>query len=180
MCIDELSKEIRERSPLRIEVKGGVQRTPPFVADPVLLHTLVFNLLSNAIKYTHSRGDRDTVVTVTAEHQTNLVDLHITNWGLGIDRTDYTNIFSSFYRSKFRDRLHTVRGVGLGLATCRRIVRLHGGRIWVRSLPTLDDPERTAAMEGFETTFSVRLPTTLEPGRIDKETDRYQMKKERE
>lgn len=175
ICVDELADEIQLRAPLHVDIKVGVRRVPPFVADPVLMHTLFFNLLDNAVKYSHSRGKFYFGVTVTAEHQANLVDVRITNWGLGIDRSDYTNIFSSFFRSSHRDRLHTVRGVGLGLATCRRIVRLHGGKIWVISKPTLNDPTRTAAMEGFETTFSVRLPTTLKPGRIDVATDRYKI-----
>ena len=87
--------------------------------------------------------------------------------GLGIDASDYENIFSSFYRSKVRDRLHTVRGVGLGLRTCRKIVLLHRGTIDVKSLPTLSDPAKIEAKEGYETTFRVRLPSDLKAGRYD-------------
>jgi signal transduction histidine kinase len=175
-CLVELRAEQQQKAFLRIEIDKTVRRLEPFVADRFLVKILFTNLLDNAIKYSHRRqpswqargsSSFESKVSVRAERQSKLVDVFITNWGLGIDRSDYENIFSSFYRSSVRDRLHTIRGVGLGLPTCRKIVLVHKGAIQVRSVPTLSDPERTAAKEGFETTFVVRLPLDLHEGRID-------------
>lgn len=175
-CILELQRDIEKKSSLQVVIKEGVQRVPPFVADSFLIHHLFMNLLDNAIKYSHNPGGLHKFeVTITAERQPSLVDINITNWGLGIDESDYDNIFSSFYRSSVRDRLHTVRGVGLGLSTCNKIVKLHNGNIKVKSVPTLKDPSRTLAKEGYLTTFTVRLPTTLNEGRIDVDTTKINL-----
>ena len=174
----EMRSELQAKPFLRVEVDATVQRLEPIVADSFLIKILLSNLLDNAVKYSHSRNPRwrlsdkeairyTSTIAVRAERQAQLVDLFFTNWGLGIDPADYQNIFSSFYRSAVRDRLHTVRGVGLGLPTCRKIVLVHRGTILVRSRPTLQDPDRIRQKEGYETTFVVRLPLDLKPGRFD-------------
>ncbi|MEK7476214.1 MAG: HAMP domain-containing sensor histidine kinase [Candidatus Coatesbacteria bacterium] len=163
--LDEKEAEIR--APFRVKMGENVSKVGSLVADLVLLHKMFANLLDNAIKYSHSRPGFDNVIVISAERQTGLVDVAFTNWGLGIDESDYENIFDRFYRSSVRDRRHTVRGVGLGLATCKKIALLHGGTIRVQSSPTLDDPDRVKAKEGYETTFTVRLSTNLKRGRKD-------------
>ncbi len=170
-CLQSLKKELAEQHRLRIIIQDNISGLPPFVADPFYMRILFTNLLDNAIKYSWARGvGYEHVVRVFASRQTRLLEVEIVNWGLGIAESDYNNIFSSFYRSTIRDRKHTVRGVGLGLATCMRIARIHGGTILVKSTPTLDDPQRTRMMEGYETRFTVRLPTDLKLGRVDVDT----------
>ncbi len=170
-CIYELRDDIKAKPPLKMEITEGVRKVPPFNGDKILFHQLFINLIDNAIKYSHARGPgHETKIKITAERQTAFVDIKISNWGLGIDKTDYDNIFTGFYRSSIRDRIHTVKGVGLGLSTCRRIVELHKGSISVKSDPTLNDPERTKALEGYQTTFTIRFPLTLKEGRVDVDT----------
>jgi signal transduction histidine kinase len=170
VCIEELNDELRRKNkshrgnPLSIRISSSVKKMKSLVADPGLMHHMFINLLDNAIKYSHQIGRNPWEISISAERQKNFVEISITNWGLGIDMADYENIFSSFYRSASRDRLHTIRGVGLGLGTCRRVAQLHKGSISVRSLPTLSDPPRIKAMEGYETTFTVRIPTDLQLG----------------
>ncbi len=172
-CIYELRLDIQTKSAeakrqLKIEVNPSVQKIPVFNADPFLLRNLFINLLDNAVKYTHNPGlAYDFKIGVVCEPQSKILDVKVSNWGLGIDKADYENIFSSFYRSSVRDRVHTVRGVGLGLSTCKRIVRLHRGQITVTSVPTLVAPDRIKAKEGYQTTFTIRLPLDLPAGRVN-------------
>jgi signal transduction histidine kinase len=49
-------------------------------------------------------------------------------------------------------------------------VKLHKGNIKVKSVPTLEDPVRKRAKEGYLTTFTIRLPTNLVEGRYDVDT----------
>lgn len=170
-CLYELRTDIRGKPPLYFEISPNVSLVPDFAADELLLHHLFINLLDNAIKYSHVRGKgHETKVRIYAERQSNLVNVRISNWGMGIAESDYEAIFSTLFRSSVRDRVHTVRGVGLGLSTCRRIAELHSGEITVRSEQKLDDPDRIQHMEGFQTTFTVRLPLNLKEGRRDVDT----------
>ena len=52
--------------------------------------------------------------------------------GVGIDPADADRIFNLFQRGQGS---HTAKGWGIGLATCKKIAELHGGRIWVESAP---------------------------------------------
>lgn len=169
-CINELQPDIDEKGIVKFDIRGNVNMVPNFSADPFLIHILFLNLLDNAIKYSHIRFKGKPIeIKIFAERQPPyLVDIKIQNWGLGIDTHDYESIFSNFYRSSVRDRVHTVRGVGLGLATCKKIVtNLHKGEIWVDSIPTLKDPEKLRNKEGYLTTFTIRLPLSLNSGRFD-------------
>jgi len=171
-CVRGLSEEIAEKGELWIDVSKKSADLKPVVGDPFYLHILFTNLLDNAIKYSWWPGHgHDFSVRINCATQQNVVDIEIVNWGIGIDPSDYDAIFSPFYRARIRDVKHTVRGVGLGLATCQRIARLHGGDIRVRSKPTLKDRSRRARMEGFETTFVFRLPTDIKAGRRDFNAD---------
>lgn len=162
---DELKNELAAKWFLHLDIADSINKVDHFNADAFLLRILLVNLLDNAIKYSHQRhGSYKSVVSIYVERQTSLIDINVTNWGFGIEESDYENIFESFYRSALRDRVHTVRGVGLGLPTCAKIVKVHNGDIKVKSVSTLDDPERRRAMEGFLTTFTVRLPTNMPQG----------------
>jgi signal transduction histidine kinase len=166
--IEALDRDINEKYPLRVQVADAFRELGPVVADRVYIQTLFTNLLDNAVKYSWNRGAKhEYVVKVWANPQPRCVDMFVMNWGLGIEEADYDNIFAPFYRARIRDAKHTVRGVGLGLSVCKRIVRMHRGTISVRSKPTLDDKRRSERMEGYETTFGVRLPRDLPTGRID-------------
>jgi len=167
-CVDGLKADIADQFPLRVHIQENIRQLPLFVADPVYMELLFTNLIDNAIKYSWNPGVKhEYVVKILGSRQAKVLDVQIVNWGLGIAESDYEKIFASFYRSSIRDSKHSVRGVGLGLATCLKIVRIHRGSISVRSRPTLDDKLRRARMEGYETTFTVRIPTTLIPGRVD-------------
>ena len=97
--------------------------------DDLLAHLrprLLVNLISNAVRY--SAPDRK--VLVTASWYGEQVEIRVIDRGPGIPPEAYERVFMPFQRLGDRDN-HT--GVGLGLALSKRLVELHGGRIWVDS-----------------------------------------------
>jgi signal transduction histidine kinase len=88
---------------------------------------VINNLLSNAIKYSPYGG----TVTVACKADDKQLQIAVQDEGIGIDSDEVDRIFEAFRRSK--NTQDTIPGVGLGLATSKKIVELHGGRIVVES-----------------------------------------------
>ena len=88
----------------------------------------MFNLLSNAVKFTPDHGR----ITVGARREGAELIVSVADTGIGIDPEDQRKIFDEFYqaRSGLRDK---TPGTGLGLPLSKRLVEMHGGRIWVES-----------------------------------------------
>jgi signal transduction histidine kinase/CheY-like chemotaxis protein len=95
-------------------------------ADELKLKQVVLNLLSNAVKFTPDGGSVDVRADIAgAEAQVVVRDT-----GIGIDAADHERIFEAFQRGGRESRSE---GTGLGLTLSKRIVELHGGRIWMTS-----------------------------------------------
>jgi signal transduction histidine kinase len=97
--------------------------------NPLELRMLFQNLISNGLKF--KKLDVAPIVAVSFSESESHFHFCIKDNGIGIDEDDYEKIFLIF------QRLHAVEefeGTGLGLAYCRKIVELHGGRIWVNSI----------------------------------------------
>lgn len=91
---------------------------------------LLQNLVGNAIKYS---GPRKPEVFVTSEQTPGGIWVfHVRDNGIGLDMRFAEEIFQIFKRLHRRDEYG---GTGIGLAICKRIVELHGGTIWVNSIP---------------------------------------------
>jgi signal transduction histidine kinase len=97
--------------------------------DERRLRQVVFNLLSNAVKFTPA-GGRIVVSTARSDDE---VRIAVTDTGPGIALADQDRIFEEFQQTALG--LSQREGTGLGLALSRRLVELHGGRIWVESEP---------------------------------------------
>lgn len=109
----------------------GVPRDLPLVeADPLALEQVLRNLLENAAR--HSRAGAR--VEVTAEAAEREVVVSVLDGGPGLDAEDLERVFEPFYRSQAAIRAG-IPGAGLGLAVCRRLVELQGGRIWAERRP---------------------------------------------
>ena len=111
--------------------------------DRAKLRELFLNLLDNAIRYSPDGGK----ISLTLRREEEMAVVSIVDTGIGISEEDIPHIFERFYRvDKARSRVEN--GAGLGLAICKYIAEIHGGRIEVIS------------RLGEGSTFSVWLPIT--------------------
>ena len=142
--VDEIVTELDAR--MRDEqATVSVEELPVVVGDPLLLRQLMQNLIANALKYTDGRPP---VVTVSAGWEDGACRISVADNGIGIAPEHVERIFEMFQRLHGRERFE---GTGIGLALTKRIVELHGGRIWVDSNP------------GEGATFSFTLPQAAQP-----------------
>ena len=97
-------------------------------ADERRVRQIVFNLVSNAVKFTPSGGHVD----VSAIAQDGSVEIAVADTGPGIRPEELEKIFEEFEQATDGRQ---VEGTGLGLPLSRKLVELHGGRLWVESEP---------------------------------------------
>ena len=102
---------------------------PRVKGDPMRLAVLFQNLIGNAIKY---RSDAQPKFHLSVAAEQDGWRFSVQDNGIGIDPADAERIFHLFQRG---EGSKTTKGSGIGLATCKKIVELHGGRIWVESTP---------------------------------------------
>jgi signal transduction histidine kinase len=104
---------------------------PPIVGDANLLRIALGNLISNAIKYGQAGSEIRVGVSRDGDHAT----LSVHNQGVGISEDDIdTRLFGRFQRLR-QAGTEGVKGSGLGLYLCKRIVEAQGGRIEAESRP---------------------------------------------
>ncbi|RLC94624.1 MAG: hypothetical protein DRI39_02210 [Chloroflexi bacterium] len=101
---------------------------PRVYADELRLERILCNLLDNAVKYSPGGGE----IRVTAEANDDNILVSVIDQGIGMSPDDQVKLFGPFQRVE-DSRAHGVRGAGLGLLVCRRLVEAHHGRIWVES-----------------------------------------------
>ena len=99
-------------------------------ADLRLLREVLDIVLENAVKYSPEGGD----ICVTLAADDTVLTLAVQDSGLGIPAEHLHRIFERFHRVDTR-LTREVEGAGLGLAICKRIMRLQGGDIWAESEP---------------------------------------------
>ncbi|HEY8656413.1 MAG TPA: ATP-binding protein [Candidatus Limnocylindria bacterium] len=104
--------------------------TQPVLADRTRIRQVLVNLMSNAVKFTDAGG-----VSITASSGDGWVTLSVRDSGIGISDEAQAYIFDEF-RQADASTTRKYGGTGLGLAISKRLVALHGGRIWVESNPT--------------------------------------------
>lgn len=137
---------------IRLEETGAKiewDNLPDISCDETLLIQLYQNLIGNGLKFI---GPDSPVIRLSCEHQNGDIVLGVKDNGIGL-KTEYAEqIFLPFKRLHLRSEYE---GAGIGLAICRKIVEIHGGRIWVESEPgkgahfrfTLKPAERSSLHE---------------------------------
>lgn len=98
-------------------------------ADLIRFKQLVYNLISNAVKFSK---ENSTISIVTFVNNKKEFTFEIKDRGDGISKKDQAKIFN-FFTQVNRSQLKRQQGSGVGLALCRKIVRSHGGEIFVKS-----------------------------------------------
>ena len=113
-------------------VELSVQPLPPAEGDPALLRIMFTNLLSNALKYSRPREFTRIEVGVAEDAEEGVPVYFVRDNGVGFDMADAEKLFGVFQRLH---HAHEFEGTGVGLATVRRIIARHGGRIWAEAVP---------------------------------------------
>ncbi len=137
MALPEIKDNLKKMT-VRLDSEPGLTVN----GDPRLLKIVVRNLLSNAVKY----GREGTEILVRLRKAGGELIFSVRNEGVGIPKEDIGNgLFRKFSRLK-QPGTEGVKGSGLGLYICKKIIDKHGGRIWVESEP------------GVSATFFFALP----------------------
>jgi signal transduction histidine kinase/DNA-binding response OmpR family regulator len=131
-------RALKQRISLSLEVDPQVGVLD---ADRLRFRQVVLNLLSNAVKFTPDGGQVDVRAAINGQ---DLV-VEVADTGPGVPAEDRQRIFDSFQQGTRHPE--QTEGTGLGLTLSKRILELHGGRIWVESEP------------GQGSTFGFALPT---------------------
>lgn len=100
---------------------------PSVQGNQTHLIQLFQNLISNGIKF---RGEANPIVKISCEQKDNQHIFSVQDNGIGISKENKVAIFEMFRRLHTREEYE---GTGIGLATCKKIVERHGGKIWVES-----------------------------------------------
>ena len=123
----------------------------PLVAiDALLIEQLLVNLLENAVRYAPAWSPIEVAVHRVGDH----IRLQVADRGPGIPRGQHERVFEKFVR--VGNTRSSSSGAGLGLAICKAIAQLHGGRIWV------EDREGGGASFQIELPIGDELPTDQE------------------
>lgn len=104
----------------------------------------ISNLIDNAIKY----NERDPEIKIKTTINNDKIKISISDNGIGITKEQSEKIFDTFYRVS-TGNIHNVRGNGIGLSYCKKIVEAHGGTITLKSKP------------GEGSTFEINFPVSL-------------------
>jgi two-component system, NtrC family, sensor kinase len=104
------------------------ERVGDIVADERKVKQILLNLLSNAVKFSPAGGR----VAVTATTSDGVIEISVSDTGIGIAPEDQAVIFEEFRQAGTSDAQRP-EGTGLGLTLAKKFVELHGGQIWVRS-----------------------------------------------
>lgn len=134
VCLSELAEVICEEQAMiaekNITIEKSIRENVRIAGDEYLLMSLIQNLISNARKYGRENGH----IWVELSRDDELAWLIVRDDGIGIAPEELPKIWNRFYRSD-ASRTNRDGSLGLGLAMCREIARLHRGEITAESEP---------------------------------------------
>ena len=114
----------------KIQIEASLVPDLSLYADRIRFKQIMYNLLSNAVKFTPEQ--RSVLVEMVRDPQCDRIS--VSDSGIGIAREQQEKIFHEFYQAGPTTE-GVKEGTGLGLAITKRLVELHGGKIWVKSEP---------------------------------------------
>ncbi|WDY56316.1 ATP-binding protein [Pseudomonas sp. PSKL.D1] len=107
------------------DIVWEVASLPKVIADPAFINMALHNLIANAIKYT--RGRAPAHIEIQARQHKQEIEVYIRDNGVGFDMAYVNKLFGVFQRLH---RMEDFEGTGIGLASVRRIIERHDGRVW--------------------------------------------------
>jgi two-component system sensor histidine kinase AtoS len=128
--------------PQNVKVQDLSKDQPRLRVDLDMMRRVLINLIENAIDAMTHGG----TLTINSKQSNDGVEITLTDTGSGIPKKIMANLWKPFQTTK-------AKGMGLGLAVCKRIVDAHGGTISAKS------------KEGEGTTLTIRLP--IKPERVE-------------
>lgn len=143
--ITAVVEQLRSKSPIHRLLVDVSEKLTLVHVDKVRLERILNNLIDNAIKYSPKGGE----VRITACEDDGSLVVSVSDQGIGIPSEAQSQLFQPFQRLEQTPQTG-IRGLGLGLTVCRRLVEAHQGRIWLESQP------------GKGTTFYFSIPLTVQ------------------
>lgn len=131
VAVDRVVQSVLEELQ-RIYPDGDIKVSPllPCLGDEHMIRQVFSNLLSNAMKFSSHKAKRIIEVTCVELSKENVYS--VKDNGAGFDMKDKDRLFNVFQRLHAEDEFS---GTGMGLAIVKRIVSLHGGRVWAEGMP---------------------------------------------
>lgn len=135
--VNQILKEVLSSIELgeNVELVKKLAPLPKIEADPYRLRRVFRNIITNAIQAMPNGGK----LTIETKKVKNFVEISIKDTGVGIPNNNLEKIFKPFFTTK-------AKGIGMGLAACKKLIEEHNGKIEVKS------------REGSGTVFTIKLP----------------------
>ncbi|BBH47100.1 histidine kinase [Pseudomonas sp. KU43P] len=107
------------------DVIWAIDPLPKVYGDPAFINLALHNLIANALKYTRERSQAR--IEIGAREHKGETEVYIRDNGVGFDMAYANKLFGVFQRLH---RMEDFEGTGIGLASVRRIIERHDGRVW--------------------------------------------------
>jgi signal transduction histidine kinase len=137
-----LTSSLAHQKSLDLHIEPDSEHTVEIVADRIRLRQVMINLINNSLKFTE-KGE----VAIRVALEDNHVLIRVKDTGLGIPPEHLESVFQEFTQVD-TTTTRKVGGTGLGLPISRRLIQMHGGRLWAES----------TGVAGEGSTFYVFLP----------------------
>ncbi|MFQ6044385.1 MAG: ATP-binding protein [Candidatus Poribacteria bacterium] len=133
-----------------IRIDDSIDKLPPIEFDRDAIFTVFVNLIDNAVKFSYPNN----VVDIAGRTDNHSISITISDFGIGISEGERDKIFNLYYRGRKGNAARYTSGSGLGLFVAKKIIKEHGGEIFVSS-------ENGRKPDGQRVAFTVKLPVKV-------------------
>ncbi len=144
--VEKFNDSIKNKN-IKIDIIDSRESRKILKADTFLIQMIFSNIIGNAIKYIGEEGK----IIITLNDNDNMVEINVSDNGIGIPDSDKEKIFDDFYRASNIKSLG-YEGAGLGLSAVKQIVTRHNGKIAVESPSDIGTKEKPGS------SFKIILP----------------------